>query len=93
MKSKKEDAAKDIFMANTKSDLLVFTTRGIMYKFRCIKIPETSRNASGTPIINLLPIDKDDKIATVLRVFSFDDESLDLVFCSTKGVGEKNRTD
>lgn len=86
VKSKKEDAAKDIFMANTKSDLLVFTTRGIMYKLPVYKIPETSRNASGTPIINLLPIDKDDKIATVLRVQSFDDESLDLVFCSTKGL-------
>ena len=86
VKSNKEDAAKDIFMANTKSDLLVFTTRGIMYKLPVYKIPETSRNAAGTPIINLLPIEKDDKIATVLRVFSFDDESLDLVFCSTKGL-------
>ena len=86
IKANKEDAAKDIFMANTKSDLLVFTTGGIMYKLPVYKIPETSRNASGTPIINLLPIDKDDKIATVLRVASFDDESMDLVFCSTKGL-------
>ena len=38
----------------------------------------------GTPIINLLPIDKDDKIATVLRVSSFDDETLDLVFVRPK---------
>ena len=86
IKAKKEDAAKDIFMANTRGDLLVFTTKGIMYKLPVYKIPETSRNASGTPIINLLPIDKDDKIATVLRVSSFDDETLDLVFCSTKGL-------
>ena len=47
IKVKKEDAAKDIFMANTKGDLLVFTTRGIMYKLPVYKIPETSRNASG----------------------------------------------
>ena len=41
VKSKKEDAAKDIFMAtNTKSDLLVFTTRGIMYKLPVYKIPK-----------------------------------------------------
>jgi len=86
IKANKEDAAKDIFTANTKSDLLVFTTSGIMYKLPVYKIPETSRNAAGTPIINLLPIDKDDKIATVLRVISFDDESMDLVFCSTKGL-------
>lgn len=86
IKANKEDAAKDIFIANTKSDLLVFTTSGIMYKLPVYKIPETSRNAAGTPIINLLPIDKEDKIATVLRVASFDDESMDLVFCSTKGL-------
>lgn len=86
VKANKEDAAKDIFIANTKSDLLVFTTRGIMYKLPVYKIPETSRNAAGTPIINLLPIDKEDKIATVLRVASFEDESMDLVFCSTKGL-------
>lgn len=86
IRAKKEDAAKDIFMANTRGDLLVFTTKGIMYKLPVYKIPETSRNASGTPIINLLPIEKDDKIATVLRVSSFDDETLDLVFCSTKGL-------
>ena len=86
IKAKKEDAAKDIFMANTRSDLLVFTTSGIMYKLPVYKIPETSRTASGTPIINLLPIDKDDKVATVIRVLSFDDESMDLVFCSTKGL-------
>ena len=86
IKAKKEDAAKDIFMANTRGDLLVFTTKGIMYKLPVYRIPETSRNASGTPIINLLPIEKDDKIATVLRVSSFDDETLDLVFCSTKGL-------
>ena len=86
VKANKEDAAKDIFIANTKSDLLVFTTQGIMYKLPVYKIPETSRNAAGTPIINLLPIDKEDKIATVLRVASFEDESMDLVFCSTKGL-------
>jgi DNA gyrase subunit A len=86
IKANKEDAARDIFMANTKSDLLVFTTNGVMYKLPVFKIPETSRNAAGTPIINLLPIEKDDKIATVLRVSSFEDETLDLVFCSTQGL-------
>ena len=87
VKAKKEDAAKDIFMAKYQEAICLYSQRkGIMYKLPVYKIPETSRNASGTPIINLLPIDKDDKIATVLRVSSFDDESLDLVFCSTKGL-------
>jgi DNA gyrase subunit A len=86
VKSKKEDAAKDIFIANTRSDLLIFTTSGVMFKLPVYKIPETSRNAAGTPIINLIPVDKEDSIATVLRVASFDDESLDLVFCSTNGL-------
>ncbi len=86
IKSNKEDAAKDLFMANTRSDLLIFTTSGQMFKLPVYKIPETSRNAAGTPIINLIPIDKEDRVATVIRVASFEDETLDLVFCSTNGL-------
>jgi DNA gyrase subunit A len=86
VKSKKEDAAQDIFIGNTKSDLLIFTTRGIMYKLPVYRIPETSRNAAGTPIINLVPIDKEDSVASVLSITSFAVDDVDLVFCSTKGL-------
>ncbi len=86
VKAKKEDAAKDIFLANTRSNLLIFTAKGIVFKLPVFRVPETSRNAAGTPIINLIPIDPDDKVASVLSVSSFDDESQDLVFCSFKGL-------
>jgi DNA gyrase subunit A len=86
VKSNKEDAAQDIFIANTKTDLLIFTTNGVMYKLPVYKIPETSRNAAGTPVINLVPIDKEDSVASVLSISSFDQEDTDLVFCSTQGL-------
>lgn len=86
IKNNKEDAAQDIFIANTKSDLLIFSTNGVMFKLPVYKVPETSRNASGTPIINLVPIDKEDTVASVLSISSFEQEDVDLVFCSTQGL-------
>ena len=85
VKSKNEDAAQDIFIANTKTDLLIFTNNGVMFKLPVYKVPETSRNAAGTPIINLVPIDKEDAVASVLNISSFEQGDVDLVFCSTQG--------
>ena len=86
LKSKNEDAAKDIFFANTHEDLLVFTKHGQMFKLPVHTIPETSRTAAGTPIINLIAIDQDDRVATVLSISSFEEEKKDLLFCSKKGL-------
>ena len=85
LKSKNEDAAKDIFFANTHEELLVFTKQGQMFKVPVHKIPETSRSAAGTPIVNLVPIDPEDQVATVLSISSFEEEK-DLLFCSKKGL-------
>ena len=85
VKSKNEDAAKDIFFANTHNDLLVFTKQGQMFKVPVHMIPESSRIAAGTPIVNLIPLDSDDKVATVLSISSFEEE-IDLLFCSRKGL-------
>jgi len=85
VKSKNEDAAKDIFFANTHNDLLVFTKQGQMFKVPVHMIPESSRIAAGTPIVNLIPLDADDKVATVLSISSFEEE-IDLLFCSRKGL-------
>ena len=57
-----------------------------MFKLPVYKVPETSRNAAGTPIINLVPIDKEDAVASVLNISSFDQGDVDLVFCSTQGL-------
>ena len=86
VKSNKEDAAKDLFVANTLSTLLVFTRAGLMYQLPVYKLPEASRNAAGTPIVNLLNISKEDEVASVLSINSFEEGDLDLLFCSKNGL-------
>lgn len=87
VKAMKDDEAKDIFFANTLGTLLVFTKNGVMFKLPVYKIPETSRTAAGTPIINLVPFDREtDEVTSVLCISSFDEENLDLLFCSKKGL-------
>ena len=85
MRTRDEDSVQDIFVANTHADLLVFTGHGWVYKVPVYEVPEVGRDAKGTPIVNLVNIEPDDKIRAVLNVPSWDEE-LDLVFGSTQGL-------
>jgi DNA gyrase subunit A len=90
MKTREEDQVQEIFVASTHSHLLIFTTQGQVYKVPVYNIPETRRAARGTPIVNLLGLDKDDDIASVISVRDFDEE-VDLIFCSRKGLVKRTR--
>jgi DNA gyrase subunit A len=88
MRRRNEDYAQDIFIASTHSYLLVFTVKGLLFRVPVYAVPNSHRDAIGTPIINLVPIEKDDKIASVLSIRSFEEE-VDLFFCSKKGLVKK----
>ena len=90
MKTKAEDQVQELFTASTHSHLLIFTTKGQVFKVPVYTIPETSRTARGTPIVNLVSLDKDDEIAAVISVRDFDEE-VDLFFCSKKGLVKRTR--
>ena len=85
MRTRDEDSVQDIFLANTHSELLVFTGQGWVYKLPVYQVPEVGRDARGTPIVNLVPIEPGDSIRAVISVSDFD-QDLDLVFASTKGL-------
>ncbi|MFT5679515.1 MAG: DNA gyrase subunit A [Myxococcota bacterium] len=85
MKTRDQDSIQDLFIANTLSMLLVFTTQGQLFKVPVYEIPETSRDSRGTPIVNLVNLENNDKIAAVLSIENFDEE-VDLLFCSRKGL-------
>jgi DNA gyrase subunit A len=85
MKTRDQDSVQDIFIANTLSVLLVFTTQGQMFKVPVYEIPKTNRGSRGTPIVNLVRLENNDKIAAVLSIENFDEE-VDLLFCSKKGL-------
>ena len=72
--SKEEDYVEHLFVASTHAYLLIFTDKGKVYWLKVYKLPETSRTAKGTPIVNLSEIEKGEKIQAVLAVRNFDDE-------------------
>jgi DNA gyrase subunit A len=90
MKTRQEDEVSELFTASTHSHLLIFTTKGQVFKVPVYTVPETSRTARGTPIVNLVNLDGDDEIASVISVRDFD-EKIDLFFCSKKGLVKRTR--
>ncbi len=74
LQTREEDFVKDMFTASTHDFLLFFTNRGRVYKLKGYHIPEAGRQAKGSAIINLLPIEKDEKVSAMipLRDFSGD---------------------
>ncbi|GAA0071831.1 DNA gyrase subunit A [Clostridium sardiniense] len=68
MSTKEDDFVEHVMVTSTHSDVLFFTNRGRVYKLRGYQIPEAGRTAKGTNIINLIPIEPDERIETVLTV-------------------------
>ena len=79
------DFVETIFMTSTHQNVLFFTNKGKVYSLKGYQIPEASRQAKGTAIINLLELDKDEKITTVIPIKEFSDESY-LVMVTEKGL-------
>jgi DNA gyrase subunit A len=84
MKTRDADSVQDIFTASTHSFLLVFTDKGWVFKVPVYEVPQVSRDARGTPIVNLVKLTPEDSVVAVVSVVDFD-EPVDLLFCSRKG--------
>ncbi|RME28154.1 MAG: DNA gyrase subunit A [Deltaproteobacteria bacterium] len=85
MNTRDEDSIRDIFIANTHSTLLIFTTHGWMFGVPVWQVPKAGRAARGTPLVNLVNLEPDDEIAAVISIDEFRDD-VDLVFCSRRGL-------
>ncbi len=68
MQMREEDLVKDIFVTNTHSLILYFTNLGRVYKNKAYKIPEAGRMAKGLAIVNLLKLNENEKISTVVPI-------------------------
>tara|TARA_B100000686_G_scaffold352688_1_gene455595 strand:- start:3107 stop:5647 length:2541 start_codon:yes stop_codon:yes gene_type:complete len=87
-KVKDEDFVDKLFVANTHDTILCFSSRGKMYWLKVYQVPQAGRGARGKPIVNLLPLEKDERINAVLPIREFNDDSY--VFMATsKGVVKK----
>ena len=85
MTTNEEDFAKYIINMTTHDYILFFTDRGKVYRIKGYEIPEFSRQSKGLPIINLLPIDKDENITAMLTVEK-EEQNQYIVFCTQKGL-------
>ena len=88
MTTKAEDIVKEMFVASSHDLLLFFTTRGRVYKIKGYEVPECSRIAKGTNIVNLLPVESDEKVTSIVHVPGFDGDEY-LMMSTKKGVIKK----
>ncbi len=92
MSTKEDDVVTTLFVANTHTNLLFFTTDGIVYKLKTWRLPLAGRQAKGKAIINILPIDQGVSIAALMPVDVPEEEwaSLQIVFATSDGDVRQN---
>ena len=71
MTTKEDDYVENVIVADSHSYLLFFTNRGKIFMKKAYRIPEASRNAKGTNLVNILELEKDEKVTALLSVLSF----------------------
>ncbi len=82
------DYISDIIITNTHTDLLFFTSLGKVFRIRAHKIPHLGKNAKGFPMINLIQIEKDEEIKSIITMDSYTHSNL--FFVTQKGIVKKS---
>ena len=92
VKLKENDFVEQLFIASTHDYMLFFTSKGKVYRQKVHQIPLGSRQAKGTPVVNLLPIEDDEKVATVINTRDFPADEY-LLFATAHGMVKKTAFD
>jgi DNA gyrase subunit A len=92
MATKEDDVVTTLFVANTHTQLLFFTTDGMVYKLKCWQLPMAGRNARGKALVNILPIETGVSIAALMPVDVPEEEweTLQIVFATSDGDVRQN---
>ncbi|WP_119468293.1 DNA topoisomerase (ATP-hydrolyzing) subunit A [Vibrio cholerae] len=88
-KMKEEDYIERLLVANTHDNILLFSTRGKTYRMKVYQLPLASRTARGKPIVNLLPLEENERIPAILPVTEFSEDKF--IFMAT-GDGTVKKT-
>lgn len=86
--TREEDFVEHLFSTSTHHNILFFTTRGVVYQLKGYQIPEAGRQAKGTAIVNLLPLESGEKITAMIPIPSFE-EGKYLTFVTKNGTIKK----
>jgi len=89
-RSQGEEAVKLFISCNDHDSLLLFSDRGVVYSVPAYRVPISSRTAKGTPIVQLLPIPREEAITSLVSVSAFDDEG-QLVMLTSGGYVKRTR--
>jgi DNA gyrase subunit A len=85
---KEEDFIDKLFIANTHDTLLCFSSRGKVYWLKVYEVPRASRGSRGKPIVNLLPLEDDERINAVLPIKEYDNNSF-VLMATSRGTVKK----
>lgn len=85
---KDEDFVEHILIANTHDRILCFSDRGKVYWLKVYQLPEANRGARGKPVVNLLPLEKNERINAILPMRDFAEEHF-VLFATAKGTVKK----
>ncbi|CAB1255632.1 DNA gyrase subunit A [Clostridium sp. MT-14] len=92
MATKEDDFVEHIFITSTHSHILFFTNKGKVYKLKGYEIPEAGRTAKGTNLINLLPLDINEKIQAVIAFKEIDKDNY-FIMATKNGLIKKTKID
>ena len=91
-KTKSEDVITDLFVANTHTPVFIFTNQGKVFKLKVWELPEGSSQSRGKPIVNLVPLNKDEKVRAVLPIEDMESGE-SVVFATRNGRIKKTALD
>ena len=91
MNRREEDFAEEIFICSTHDYIAFFTDKGRVYRLKGYEIAESSRNARGTNIVNLLPLENGEKVTTMVKLPAIENENQYLVMVTRNGVIKRTR--
>ncbi len=92
MKQRDEDFVEELFICSSHENLLFITNRGRMFKLKTYEIPDGSRTSRGTNVVNLLPIEGEEKVAYMVKVKEFDPDKY-LVMVTRDGLIKRTKLD
>ena len=91
MKQRDEDFVEQMFTCSSHDHVLFITDKGRMFKMKCYQIPEGSKQSKGMNIVNLLPLENQERIAEMIKCSDFDDDTKCVTIVTKKGTIKKTQ--
>jgi DNA gyrase subunit A len=93
MSTKDNDFVTDLFVANTHTPMLFFTSKGMVHKMKVYKLPEGSPTSRGKAFVNLLPLEKDESISVIMPMPEDENtwDDLNIILATSHGTIRRNK--